>query len=355
MVVHSMVSLAGQYTKLSFHERTKKYYGKCPFCHSGSDVFCADNKNAVFYCYGCGRHGTKADFETLMKLKKAEPEPDIEEPDIVEIYEAAAGFYYETLMKNPYSRAYRYVTETRNLNGNAIASFGLGFAPQGYTYLYDFLKRKFDEKTIFRSGLVKKGKGERPYDMFRNRIMFPILNRNGHVVAFGGRNLDDDNGPKYLNSAESRSFNKHRLLYGFQTAVTASSTEKELVICEGYMDLIALQINGIRNSSAVLGTALTKDHAELIRCYYDKVCLALDSDGPGLRAAARSIPILQDVGIHVSVLNFKPAKDPDEFVHKFGREAFQERVKNGMDPSVFLVRASIEPEAELVTQLIKKM
>lgn len=355
MVLHSMASLAAGYTRLSFHEGTKKYYGKCPFCHSGAEVFCVDNKNSSFWCYSCGRHGTMDDFKVQMGIKRPEPEAEPEDKEIMEIYESAAAYYYRCLTGHMDARAYAYITKERGLDEKTLADFGIGYAPygNGNQSLYRFLRERFDDPSIFRSGLVKRGEYGN-YDMFRNRIMFPILNRDGRVVAFGGRCLDN-RGPKYINSAESRIFNKHTLLYGFQTAAEISKTEDTLLVCEGYMDLVALQAHGIRNSAAVLGTALTKEHAELIRCFYRKVRLALDSDGPGMRAMARSIPILENAGLKVDTVSFSPAKDPDEFFRLYGKEALKARAARGADASVMMVRASAEPEAELVRQLTKRL
>lgn len=354
MVLHSMASLAGGYTKLSYNERTKKYHGKCPFCHSNTEVFCVDNKNAAFWCYSCGKHGTIEDFKIQVGLKHPQPEPEPEDRGIMEIYGAAAAYYYSCLTEHTRTQAYSYITKERGLDPRTLADFGIGYAPYGYgnQSLYRHLRKRFDDPSIFRSGLVKRGKYG-PYDMFRNRIMFPILNREGVVVAFGGRCLDG-RGPKYLNSAESRIFNKHTILYGFQTAAETSQTEDTLLVCEGYMDLIALQAHGIRNSAAVLGTALTKEHAELIRCFFKKVRLALDSDSAGIQAMARSIPVLEDVGLTVDTMNFCPAKDPDEFLCLYGKETLKAHVAHGSDPSVLMVRASSEPEAELVRQLVKR-
>lgn len=354
MVLHSMASLAGRYTKLSYNEKTKKYYGKCPFCHSGTEVFCVDNKNAVFWCYSCGKHGTIEDYKIQTGLMCPQPEPEPEDQGIMEIYGAAAAYYYSCLTGHTGTRAYSYITKERGLSPKTLTDFGIGYAPYGggNQSLYKYLKKQFDDPSIFRSGLVKQGRYG-AYDMFRNRIMFPILNRKGTVVAFGGRCMDGK-GPKYLNSAESRIFNKHTILYGFQTAAEASRTEDTLLVCEGYMDLIALQAHGIRNSAAVLGTALTKEHAELIRCFYKKVRLALDSDGPGIQAMARSIPVLEDAGLAVDTMDFRPAKDPDEFFRQYGKEALKAHAAHGSDPSVFMVRAAYEPEAELIRQLVKR-
>ncbi len=354
-VHHSMASLAGGYTKLSFNKRTKKYHGQCPFCHSVAEVFCVDNKNGTFWCYSCGKHGTIEDFRIQMGLECPEPEPEPEDAGIMGIYEAAAAYYYRCLTGRMDMRAYSYITKERGLDEDTIADFGIGYAPHGggNQSLYRHLRQKFDDLAIFRSGLIKRGRYG-IYDMFRNRIMFPILNRNGRVVAFGGRCLGDK-GPKYLNSTESRIFNKHTLLYGFQTAAEASKTEDTLLVCEGYMDLIALQTHGVSNSAAVLGTALTKEHAALIRCFYRRVRLALDSDKPGLQAMARSIPVLENAGLKVDTISFSPAKDPDEFFRMYGKKALKARTSEGADPSVTAVRASSEPEAELVRQLIKHL
>lgn len=354
-VLHSMASLAGSYTKLSFNGKTKKYHGRCPFCHSAVETFCVDNKNSAFWCYSCGRHGTMDGFRTQMGLLDPEPEPEPEDQETMEIYESAAAYYYRCLAGCMHRRVYSYITKERGLDEGTLAAFGIGYAPygNGNQSLYRHLQEKHDDLAIFRSGLVKKGKYG-VYDQFRNRIMFPILNRNGRVVAFGGRCLDGK-GPKYLNSAESRIFNKHTLLYGFQTAAEASKTEDVLLVCEGYMDLVALQAHGVRNSAAVLGTTLTKEHADLIRCYYRKVRLALDSDGPGMQAMARSIPVLEHAGIKVDTTSFHPAKDPDEFFQKYGKEAMMARTAKGIDPSVMAVRASSEPEAEFVRQIVKRI
>lgn len=355
MVLHSMASLAGGYTKLSYNKRTKKYYGKCPFCHSRTEMFCVDNKNAVFWCYSCGRHGGMEDFKVQAGLMRPQPEPEPEDRVLMELHDAAAAYYYGCLEGDAGRQARAYLMKERGLDTKALADFGVGYAPYGggNQSLYRHLRKQFDDTAIFRSGLVKHGKYG-AYDMFRNRVMFPILNRDGRVVAFGGRSLDGK-GPKYINSAESRIFNKHTILYGFQTAMEASKMEDTLVACEGYMDLIALQSNGVRNSAAVLGTALTKEHAKLIRCFYKKVRLALDSDGPGVQAMIRSIPVLENAGLEVDTVSFHPAKDPDEFLQGYGKEALKARVSHGTDPLAMVVRASAEPEAELVRQLARRI
>lgn len=355
IIEDSMVSLAKRYTKLEFHEKTKRYYGTCPFCHSGADMFCADNKNGVFWCYACGKHGNMDDFKILMGQEKPEMPQEPDDEELQTIYEAAAIFYFRYLMEHRDSDAFRYITKTRKLPESTLSAFGLGYAPVENAMLYQYLSKRFSEQQIYASGLVKHGKDGQPYDMFRNRIMFPILNRKGRTVAFGGRRLGDGYGPKYLNSAENRIFSKHTILYGFQTAIAAAEEEKSIVIGEGYMDLIAMQTHGIRNSAAVLGTALTEEHANMIRNFYSHVCLSLDSDGPGIRAAARSIPILQNAGLQVSILHTSPAKDPDEFLQTYGEEEFRKRIENGLDPERFLVRAADDPEEEFIRQMIKKM
>lgn len=352
-ILHSMASLAGGYTKLSFNEKTKKYHGKCPFCHRMAETFCVDNKNSTFWCYSCGKHGTMENFRVQMGLKDSEPKPELEDQETMVIYETAAVYYYCCLVGHMDERAYSYITKERGLDGKTLSDFGIGYAPYGggNQSLYRHLKKQYSDLAIFRSGLVKKG-NYGIYDMFRNRIMFPILNRNGRVVAFGGRCLDSK-GPKYLNSAENRIFNKHTLLYGFQTAVEASKTEDTLLVCEGYMDLVALQAHGVHNAAAVLGTSLTKEHAALIRCYYRKVRLAFDSDSAGMQAMARSIPVLENAGIQVDNTSFYPAKDPDEFFQRYGKEALKIRTAKGVDPSVMAVRASSDPEAEFVRQMVR--
>ena len=348
----SMMSVASKVTKLMFHEQTRRYHGRCPFCHSETETFCADNKNAVFYCYACGRHGTKEDFGIMTGMTDPVPEKDVEEADMVEIHEAAAAFFYEHLYDRKGKDALQYM-KNRGYTEQALTNFGIGYAPNSYTDLYQYLIKHFDEDAVMRSGLVKTGRNGKPYDMFRNRIMFPIMNRNGRVVAFGGRALED-HGPKYLNSPESKSFAKHKILYGFPTAVAAAEQNREIVICEGYMDLCALQAGGVLNSAAVLGTALTKDHAALIRASYKQVVLALDSDGPGIKAATRSIPILEEAGLSVTVMNCAPAKDPDEFIKQYGAKAFMEKARQTLDSDIFLVRTAEDPEEEFIRQILKR-
>lgn len=354
-IQHSMASLAGSYTRLVFNDRTKKYHGRCPFCRSAAETFCVDNKNGTFWCYSCGRHGTLDDFRFQMGLADPEPATEPEDQEAMAICEEAAGFYYRCLTDRSGARAYAYITKDRGLDAATVAGFGIGYAPcgSGNQALYRFLRENHGDAAIFRSGLVKQGRYG-AYDMFRDRVMFPIMNRSGRVVGFGGRCMEGD-GPKYINSAESRIFNKHALLYGFQTAEAAAASADALVVCEGYMDLIALQAHGVRNSAAVLGTALTPDHATLIRSRYRHVRLALDSDGPGTRAIARSIPVLESAGLTVDTVNFKPAKDPDEFYRMFGAEALQERAASGTDPSIAAVRGAAGPETELIRQLAKRV
>ena len=244
--------------------------------------------------------------------------------------EAGKYFYYQ--MKGPGGkRAYEYL-RGRGLSDDTIRRFGLGYSNMYSDDLYRYLKKKgYDDELLKETGLVKvEERGA--HDRFWNRVMFPIMDVNGRIIGFGGRVMGDGE-PKYLNSPETKAFDKSRNLYGLNYARTAR--KPYMLICEGYMDVISMHQAGFSNAVASLGTAFTSGQASLLRRYTDQVVLTYDSDGAGIKAALRAIPILKEAGLSARVLNLKPYKDPDEFIKNLGPEAFEERISQAKNSFLF--------------------
>lgn len=299
---------------------------ECPFCHKKTLV--TNKKEDKYSCFSCGRTGKVSEEKGEQKAIIKEIDGP-EDREFLDIHEKAAMFYFLELKKC--AEAARYL-EKRNITEADIEEFGIGYAPPG-SKLYQKLCNEFSDEKLLESGLFRRGEDGTLYDFFRNRIMFPIFNDKGYVIAFGGRVLDDSK-PKYLNSSESLFFSKRSIMYGFPyNDIPKSDT---LLICEGYMDLIAAKKAGISDSAAVLGTALTKDHVKTIVKKYRKVLLGFDSDEAGMSAIKRSTGELKAFGIRVSIPNYKPAKDPDEFLHRFGSNALKKRLAEAMDASRFI-------------------
>lgn len=296
---------------------------ECPFCKETILI-----KNDNFSCFFCGKSGSFTEMGRLLRCEKKnhlQKTYSDQGKKILEVNERAAMFFYEKAQENNAGANY---LKSRKLQTEDIDTFGLGYAPDDFTALFKYLSKYFSEEELELSGLFRRSQKGTLYDFFRNRVMFPIFGETGDVIAFGGRVLDDSK-PKYLNSSESEVFSKHENLYGFP--YDGESKSDTIFICEGYMDLIAMKKAGIQDSAAVLGTAVTKDHANLIASKYSKVCLGLDSDAAGMKAIKRSIKTLRAVGLDITVPDFKPAKDPDEFFTKYGKKTLIERVKNAVD------------------------
>lgn len=328
-----IADIASKYTKLSSMTKSGRRFGRCPFCHGETETFAVNEKENTYFCYACGEGGDARDFYFLMHGgPKATAEK--KDPLLLSIHEAAARFYYKTLIGS--SNLGRKYLVGRGIQADAATRFGLGYAPNRPDALYRELSGIYTQDDILRSGLARKMEDGTVRDFFRNRVMFPVFDANGDVVAFGGRALDDRYGPKYINSAESEIFSKRKNLYGYP--YNAEKSGKKLIICEGYMDLIAIQEAGFPDSAAVLGTALTDAHAGIVTSDYSEVCLSLDSDSAGIYAAKRSIKTLMKRGMVVTVPDFAPFKDPDEFIRKAGVQAFKERIDVALPAEVFLAR-----------------
>ena len=351
---NDIVDIISQYVHLT--RKGRNYFGLCPFHNEKSPSFSVSPERQIFHCFGCGVGGNIYTF--LMKIEgigfkdaieqlaeKANIQlPRIENPEedrkeelkakIYKINQFTAEFYHQNLYKPTAKNAQEYVKK-RKLTQNTLETFKIGFSGK-YDELYKSLKSQgFGEKEILESGLVIKNDRGQFIDMYRNRFMIPICDVRGRVIAFGGRVLDDSK-PKYINSPENVVYSKGRHLFGLNVAKKDCS--KKLLIVEGYMDAISLYQRGITNVVAALGTALTEQQGWLLRKSTEQVILGFDADGAGQTAVARSMEILQKMGCDMRVLQIEGAKDPDEFVLKFGEGRF----KLAMDNAISLVEFKVK-------------
>ena len=319
--------------------------GLCPFHSEKTASFTVFPATSSFYCFGCGAGGNVITFiqkienldyvdaveflaarvgMTVPRDDRAYERPLVTRKRVYEMNLEAAKFFRSCLFDPTLGGAgLAYLTEKRGLSGAVIKHFGLGFAPADGTALYRHMKEAgYDDAELITAFLCgKRQDGSRVYDMFRNRIMFPVIDTAGSIVAFGGRVMDDSN-PKYLNSADTPGFKKSRVLFGLNYA--RQHCAEEMIVCEGYMDTIAIQAAGFPNAVATLGTAITPDHARLLARYTKRVILNYDSDEAGQRAADKAMHLLDEVGLPVRVLKLTGAKDADEFIRKFGSDAFRD-------------------------------
>ncbi|MDD6333283.1 MAG: DNA primase [Clostridia bacterium] len=341
---NDIVDVISGYVKLK--KNGSSYTGLCPFHNEKSPSFSVSGQRQLYHCFGCGVGGNVITFimeyenMTFLEAVKmlgeragvALPETSVSEQDkkervirdrLLEINKIAATYYYRQLRSDRGRAGLEYLKK-RELSDSTINSFGLGFASQSTGELYKLLKEKgFDDDLLKESGLFTYERGI--HEKFWNRVIFPIMDINNKVIGFGGRVMGDAK-PKYLNSPETRLFDKSRNLYGLNIART--SRKPNMIICEGYMDVISMHQAGFNQAVASLGTALTPGHARLLKRYTDNVLITYDSDEAGVKAALRAIPILKEAGLSTRVINMRPYKDPDEFIKAMGAEAFQERIDN---------------------------
>lgn len=324
----------GEYAKLRYDPKSRKHFGRCPFCHSDTEGFCVSDEKNYFYCYLCGEKGDRSEF--FSKLFRTSQFIEISSDKVQsEILEEAAVFFYKNLIRGN-NHGFDYLAG-RGLTEESMSDFGLGYAPDEFHSLYSLLKDRYPEDDLMRSGLFIRTQKGYIMDLFRNRVMFPIIGKYGSVIAFGGRKLrEEDFGGKYLNSHETCVFKKRQTLYNYPYDLQKRAGY--IIVCEGYMDAIAIQSVGILDSCAVLGVALTPDHLSIIGKDYRNVILCLDSDTAGINAARKSIELLTKHGFNVRIPILTPAKDPDEFIRRFGRAAFIERIDNALDAPSFLCR-----------------
>ena len=350
---NDIVDVISGYVKLQ--KKGANYFGLCPFHNEKSPSFSVSPGKQMYYCFGCGAGGNVLTFvmeyenytfqEALQSLadragvtlpkmeysKEAREQAEFR-ARLLEVNKLAANYFYYQ-MKQPQGKiAYEYFHDKRKLTDETMLRFGLGYSNKTSDDLYRFLKEKgYDDAFLSQTGLVTiEERGGR--DKFWNRVMFPIMDVNNRVIGFGGRVMGDGE-PKYLNSPETKLFDKSRNLYGLNYART--TREKYMLVCEGYLAVISMHQAGFTNAVASLGTAFTSQHAGVLKRYTDQVILTYDSDGAGIKAALRAIPILRDAGISARVLNMKPYKDPDEFIKNMGADAFKERIAQAKNSFLF--------------------
>lgn len=341
---NNIVDVIGSYVRLQ--KKGSSYFGLCPFHNEKSPSFSVSPNKQMYYCFGCGAGGNVFTFimeyenQTFPEAMKvladragiALPEAELTEEQkrernkrqlLLEINKTAANYFYYQLNNEQGQQAREYL-ENRKLSKETQIHFGLGYASKYSNDLYLYLKKKgYSDQILKETGLLTYDEKHGAHDKFWNRVMFPIMDVNNKVIGFGGRVMGDGT-PKYLNSPETMLFDKSRNLYGLNYART--SRKSCMIICEGYMDVIAMHQAGFTNAVASLGTAFTMQHSVLLKRYTQEVRLAYDSDGAGQKAALRAIPILKSAGINVRVIHMNPYKDPDEFIKNLGTEAFQERI-----------------------------
>ena len=323
------------------------YTGLCPFHSEKTGSFMVSKSKQIYKCFGCNAGGDvisfvmrweNVDFMEAVKILarkcgitldrniSEEEKKKIQEINkFREIHTEAARFYFANLLrtKNP---GYEYLRK-RGLSDKIIKKFGLGYSPNSWNSLMNYLLSKgYDKTDLVKCGLIThKTESNKYFDRFRNRVMFPIFNYNGKVIGFGGRVLDDSL-PKYLNSPETLVFNKRMNLYGLNISKKGIKDDT-LILVEGYMDLISLYQNNIENVVATLGTALTIEQAKLIRRFAKNVIISYDSDQAGQNATLRAIDILLKADIKVKILNLKDCKDPDDFIKKYGFDGYKKAIE----------------------------
>ena len=340
---NDIVDVISAYVKLE--KRGSSWFGLCPFHTEKTPSFSVSRAKQMYYCFGCHnggnvitfimqyenytfeeavrflaeRAGIKLPEIKISSLSRAEQDLKTK---LLDMHKTAANYYYHMLYSDKGSKGLTYFHE-RGLSDATIRNFGLGFTGIGSDKLYKYLKENgYDDALIKESGLVTiEEKGA--HDKFWNRVMFPLMDINNKVVGFGGRVLGDGI-PKYMNSPETKIFEKNRFLFGLNYA--RKSRKDYFFLCEGNMDVISMHQAGYTNAVASLGTSLTSNQPLIIKRYVDKVILTYDSDDAGISAAQRAIPMLNDAGISVRILNLSPAKDPDEFLKKFGSEELDKRI-----------------------------
>ena len=347
---------------ISEHVRLQKkggrHWGLCPFHNEKSPSFSVNGDLQVYHCFGCGAGGNVYTFvmnyenysfpEAVKMLAERAgvqlPEADESEEGrrresrrsrLLAVNKEAAKFFYYQLRTPHGEPGYRYLKK-RELSDETMQRFGLGYAGKNGAMLVQYLRGKgFEDDLIQEAGLASHSERYGMVSQFWNRVMYPIQDINNRVIGFGGRVMGDGE-PKYLNSPETPIFDKRRNLYGLNYARRARSSN--IILCEGYMDVIAMHQAGFGQAVASLGTAFTPEQANLLRRYTDNVLLAYDSDGAGVKAALRGIGILREAGLAGKVIDMRPYKDPDEFMKALGREAFEERIGKAENSFFFEIR-----------------
>lgn len=353
---NDIVDVVSGYVRLQ--KKGANHWGCCPFHNEKTPSFAVNGAKQMYHCFGCGAGGNVYTFvmnyenysfpEAVKMLAQRAgvtlPEAEYDEEQkqrqnhrqrLLDVNKEAATFFYYQLRSPQGQVGYRYLSE-RALSDETMRKFGLGYAGKSGAGLIQYLKQKgFEDKLIIEAGLGNYNERTGLLSQFWNRVMYPIQDIHNRVIGFGGRVMGEGE-PKYLNSPETPVFDKRRNLYGLNFARTARSGN--IILCEGYMDVIAMHQAGFTQAVASLGTAFTAEQAVLLKRYTDNVLLAYDSDGAGVKAALRGIGILRDAGLSGKIINMHPCKDPDEFIKKNGKEAFQERIDQAENSFFFEIR-----------------
>ena len=350
-----IVNVISQY--ISLKNSGSSYSGLCPFHSEKTGSFHVNQNKQIYKCFGCGEGGDVINF--IMKIENLdfmeavkllaqkngiEFNTNLSEADkkkmeeiklMQDIHLKAARFYFSNLI-NSKNAGYDYLRK-RGLSDKIIKRFGLGYSLYSWYSLLDYLLSiGYEKKDLVKSGLVThKENGDKYYDKFRNRVMFPIFDYRGNVIGFGGRVLDDSM-PKYLNSPDTILFNKRYNLYGLNYAKKSIKNDT-LILVEEYMDLISLVEYGIENVVATLGTALTNEQGKLIKRYASTAVISYDSDEAGIKATLRAIEILRHQNINVKILNLKDCKDPDDFIKKYKKEGFLKAIEDSVSHIIFQI------------------
>ncbi|MCR5546487.1 MAG: DNA primase [Lachnospiraceae bacterium] len=343
---------------VSLKKKGNTYFGLCPFHNEKTPSFSVSPGKQMFYCFGCGKGGNAFTFlmqhenmtfpeaieylaeKAGVELPKQEMTAEQrafqnKKSQLFEVQKEAAKYFYY-LMRDERGKSALEYFKGRGLSEETMQKFGLGYSDKRSDDLYHYLKSKgFSDDVLKDSGVITIDERRGGHDKFWNRAMFPIMDQQKRVIAFGGRVMGDGE-PKYLNSPETPIFDKSRTLYGLHIA--RSTKRNAFILCEGYMDVIALHQAGFDNAVASLGTAFTPGHAALIKRFVSEVYLSFDSDGAGTKAKLRAIPILKAAGITCKIINMEPHKDPDEFIKALGPSAYEERIRNAENSFMFTIR-----------------
>lgn len=351
---NDIVEIVSQYVQLK--KSGANYFGLCPFHNEKTGSFSVSPDKQIFHCFGCGAGGGVITF--IMKAEgltfpdavrylaeragmqipeqgEAERKAARHRERLYALCRDAGRYYYDTLWR-PENRTAQQYFINRGLSRRTMNRFGLGYAPDSFHALIDAMTAKgYTREELMDAGLVSRSEKGHIYDRFRNRVMFPIIDVRGHVIAFGGRVLDDSK-PKYINSPETMVYHKSHTLFALNIAKKSKS--KRYILCEGYMDVIAMHEAGFDTAVCACGTALTAEQAKLLSEYADEVVLSYDSDEAGQKATERSLGIMANTPMKVSVLSYQGAKDPDEFIKKYGRERFEMLLNGTANPTEFQLK-----------------
>lgn len=344
-------------------KRGQNFWGCCPFHGEKTPSFAVNPAKNMFYCFGCHEGGDifkfimkieSCDFMEALKLLAGRygiPVPERQKTAVeirrekqrARIYETnatACRFYQACLLKTPYGKGALAYLNGRGINQEIINSFSVGYALDSFTALLSNLGRHgYKGEELLAAGLVAEGR-QQLYDKFRNRVMIPIKDPKGKIVGFGGRVLDNST-PKYLNTAETEWFNKRRLLFAMDVAYKAIRSSRQAIVVEGYMDAISLHAAGISNVVASMGTAFATEQAKLLKRIADEVIFCYDSDSAGRKASVRAVSIARTEGLRVRIAGVPEGKDPDEYVRRYGKEAFLEVIKQAREGIDFQIEETI--------------